>query len=218
MLPYWDELKKKSNQQLRSQRGVLPVLIHPFFREYFRQNVLDIDEPKSIISVLDSVETSLKKRRKITDEMSKIETIGYYVRLRNLLKSNLSLISLGEYGPLVPSTIEFIRTMGFKGSILLYETENGDPIPNEDEGTWNTLAQAFLTLNFKTMAVVGQLIDENEKVKNKPHGCIPSFAHNMRTRFPKRKANNVIISPIVYPNWWYENEKHPFFSSNRKKR
>lgn len=212
-LPHIPYLLNESKLLLEEQKGILTVLIHPFFFEY------SFDEKLADVLVQEAIKRKHGKRKKINAEVTELNNSGYLLRLEKMLRSRISLIVVGEYEPFASTTIKLLSQLGFAGDILLYDTEANAPTPAISVGNWDKVANALLALQPKKIVVAGQLnqFANFETKKEIPRGCVPGFARNIKNRIPRGSNIEVLISPVVYPNWWFKNEQYPFFRSRMKR-
>lgn len=217
-LPYMEERKNQLEAQVAQQNRQLPVLIHPFFVQYEGRQSLDKKREK-IFLLLERVQherrARLLRRKELGHGVTQVSIDQYYFRLNQLLQhAQFGVMLLGEYTPFVASTIEIIRTIGYQGDILVYETKDADPTPKPSAGNWRDLAAVMQILQVQELYVAGQKIDYNSKQRDKhrPQGCVPRFVAEMRGVLPEI-AQSIVVSPVSYPNWWRHNSQHPFFIS-----
>lgn len=226
-LPNFPDIINRCNKLLVKQNGKVIMLIHPFFHQIIMNRFEDCTTAE-IVQILLTQHTdsyfyprNLHQtgfgRTKRAENVTEINAISYYQRLEKLLKHSQTLfLLLGEYTPYVPLSIALIRAFGFSGHILLYETQNGEPIPKEDLGSWETLAKSIQLLDFSKLVVAGQLTGHTtiQNMSKIPHGCVPIFAEEMSKRLDIHKE--IIISPVTYPHWWTKNDEYPYFRSKKK--
>lgn len=208
------------------QNGNLPVLIHPFFYQYFFGLAsLSADEAVSTLldgnpnDMLDIRKKARNHRKKIIKNVTEINAKEYFLRLRNFAKHpKTKILLLGEPENYLENSISLLRAFGFNGNILFYKTIVNEPVPHASEGTWESLADTIIALNIIKIIAGGQISKHGSLPTNPdlPVGCVPGFIRNIESRIPNDKKIEFIISPISYPHWWTENKNHPYFRSRIK--
>lgn len=196
-------------EKVANQQGILPVFIHPFFHQY--------DEyPKRGIKkrIMAMVESGGGLARQIEPEKkrSALTESGYLWRLRQYLATtDAELLLLGEYGPELDLTVKLFRKMGYRRMILTYETEDGDPRP--EEGTWREVAEAINLLRATTVVVAGQLLGlyRHNDGEVDVSGCVPDFCRQVPANLRPKDRPRILLSPITYPNWQIISRDKPVF-------
>lgn len=215
-LPFIEQRLQQIQNEIAAQNFQLPVLIHPFFDQYeVRSNLAK--KKARILEMINKSQNQTKKARLRRTEVkvgvTQITIDQYYLRLQKLLKTaQFGVFLLGESSPYIASTVEIIRTIGYGGDLLVYATKDANPAPVASEGSWKQLAEAIRLINAQEVYVVGQRIEYNQRKydEHRPTGCVPRFVAELRAELPEI-ANQIIVSPISYPNWWKSNSAHPFF-------
>ncbi len=179
--------------EIASKSGILLALIHPFYMQIKDENLntLGIDE---LINTFQQQETGFgyelpkgNQRLLIPEQSrSRINSMGYFSRLKNMLKA-VPVLLVGEEKRYQKKSFDLLRALGFSGTILWYPTTQTSP--NPDAGlTYEDIANRLEQLQCKKVVAAGQL--------HLPTGCVTSFVDNV-----SEHTSNIsfLISPITYP-------------------
>lgn len=210
--------KSSKLEQVRASidNGVLPVLIHPFYEAYLEKPTARTAKNHVLKSLNQikghQVDARLLKRRLLSGgEITSLTEEGFLLRLWHFLRTTkFGYLLLGEHSPFVSASIDLLRKFGYSGSLLYYETAEGDPAPAGEIADWSQLAQIIKQLGPSSLVVGGQLARFNRDDTQAVCGCVPGFVRKLSEVYPDA-GTRFIISPIVYPNWWLENDHDPYF-------
>lgn len=179
--------------EIADKSGLLVAVIHPFYMQ-FRDNTTSNMEVDDFIQEIEQKETGFEydlpkgnKRLYLHDQgRSRINSVGYFYRLKKMLQVSRVLLLGEEEGHLKKSS-KILRNLGFSGIILSYPTKSLSPNPSGNF-TYKEIALRLKQLKCKKLLATGQL--------NLPSGCVSSFVSHVSEH---TDDISYVISPITYP-------------------
>jgi hypothetical protein len=203
-------------QKVARQQGILPVFIHPFFVQY--RDYPEWGIKKKILKLTSSArenrgESSVSRLTNHEKQRSELSTRGYLLRLGQFLaRTDFELLVLGEHTPEISTSVSLFRKMGYRGLILTYGTESGDPHPRD--GEWHEVGEAINLLAASLVVVGGQLLRvyRHNDGQVEVSGCVSGFS---RSGPEPIGGPRVLLSPIAYPNWQLIKPGKPAFPAER---
>lgn len=148
---------KTLTEKIKSQSHELPFFVHPFYSlnmfwpydaiEHFaRQRINDRQE------VIDFIDHHSPQRYDLASDRKKLKK--YLPRLFATLKRiHYPVIGIAEAKGYWPITLEVLRTQGFDGNILYYETEKMSPRPIEK--SYMSVLQQLILLHTQSIIFGG---------------------------------------------------------------
>lgn len=189
--------------------GVLPFFIHPFYNSIASLSGVRAGkrEVSRMLAKLQRGHRPARRRTFRDGEVTVLSEEGYLLRLLHFLRSTpTKVIGLGECIPFTAAAIHLFRKMGYRGSILQYDTRYADPQPADGSGDWQKLVGTLRLIDPKTLIVGGQFSRFDTEDHEQLIGCVPAFVRSIEDGLDPARTN-LVLSPISFPHWWKTTEK-----------